>query len=225
MPRVLVSDKRQQFDNALFRDFYEHFRIQNHYSSPAHPQANGQAEVTNRSLLKIIKTQLEGVKGVWPDELPGVLWAYRTTVRTPTGENPFKLAYGSEAVIPAEAHMANHRVMTHQEKDNEEQFRLSLNFIDEVRMDAEHRTLRYKNLIATTQQYAMVRPRHFNIGDLVLKRVSLATKNPTHGKLGPNWEGPYKVINCKRQGSYYLETLDRRKLEHPWNVECLRMYY
>ena len=76
------------------------------------------------------------------------------------------------------------------------------------------------------RQYdARVKPRRFNIGDLVLKRVSLATRNPTHGKLGPNKEGPYKVINCKRQGSYYLETLDERKLEHPWNVEHLKRYY
>ncbi|XP_075658616.1 uncharacterized protein LOC142628387 [Castanea sativa] len=74
-------------------------------------KANGQVEVANRSLLKIIETQLEGAKGVWPDELPGVLWVYRTTVRTPTRETPFKLAYGSKAVIPAEVHMANHRVM------------------------------------------------------------------------------------------------------------------
>ena len=110
VPRVLVSDNRRQFDNALFRDFCEHFGIQNHYSSPAHPQANGQAEVANRSLLKIIKTRLEGAKGIWPDKLPGVLWAYRTTVRNLTRETPFKLAYGSEAVIPAEMHMANHRV-------------------------------------------------------------------------------------------------------------------
>ena len=64
VPRVLVSDNGRQFDNALFKDFCEHFGIQNHYSSPAHPQANGQAEVTNRSLLKIIKTHLEGAKGV-----------------------------------------------------------------------------------------------------------------------------------------------------------------
>ena len=75
------------------------------------------------------------------------------------------------------------------------------------------------------RQYdAMVKPRRFNIGDLVLKRVSLATKNSIHEKLGPNWEGPYKVINCKRQGSYYLETLDGMKLEYPWNVEHLRRY-
>ena len=153
-------------------------------------------------MLKIIKTRLEGVKGVWPDELPGVLWAYRTTVRTPTGETPFKLAYGSEAVILAEVHMANHRVMGYQDEENEEQLLLNLDLIDEVRMDAEQRTARYKSLMA--RQYdAMVKPKCFNIEDLVLKRVSLATRNPAHGKLGPNWEGPYKVINCKRQGSYW----------------------
>ena len=73
VPSMFVSDNGRQFDNALFKDFYEHFGIQNHYSSPAYPQANGLAEVANRSLLKIIKTQLKGAKGVWLDELPGVL--------------------------------------------------------------------------------------------------------------------------------------------------------
>ena len=60
-------------------------------------------------MLKIIKTWLDGAKGVRLDELPSVLWAYKTTVRTPIGETPFKLAYGSEAIIPIEIHMANHR--------------------------------------------------------------------------------------------------------------------
>ena len=64
--------------------------------------------------------RLEGAKGVWPDELLGVLWAYRMTVRTPTGETSFKLAYGSETVIPTVVHMANHRVTMYQDKDNEE---------------------------------------------------------------------------------------------------------
>ena len=91
-------------------------------------------------------------------------------------------------------------------------------------MDVEQRTARYKNLIA--RQYdAMVKPRRFDIGDLVLKRVTLATRNPAYGKLGPNWERPYRVINCKRQGSYYLEALDGQRPEHPWNVEHLRKYY
>ena len=139
---MLVSDNGQQFDNTPFKDFCEQLGINNHYSSPSHLQANGQAEVVNRSLLKIIKTCLEGAKGVWPDELPGVLWAYRTTVRTPTRETPFKLAYGSEAVIPAEVHVANHKVMKYQDEENEEQLHLNLDLIDEVRMDAEQRTTR-----------------------------------------------------------------------------------
>ena len=70
---ILVSNNGRQFDIALFKDFCTHFRIQNHYSSPFHPQINDQAEVANQSLLKIIKTRLKGAKGVWSDELPGVL--------------------------------------------------------------------------------------------------------------------------------------------------------
>ena len=119
----------------------------------------------------------------------------------PYGGNSFQASNGSKAVIPVEVYMANHRVMMYQDKDNEEQLRLNLDLIDEVRADAEHRATKYKNLMA--RQYdTMVKPRCFNIGDLVLRKVSLATKNPAHGKLGLNWEGPYRVINRKRQGSY-----------------------
>ena len=73
IPRVLVSDNGKQFDNSAFKDFCLKLGIKNHYSSLTHPQANGQVEVTNRTLLKIIKTWLEGAKGIWPDELPSVL--------------------------------------------------------------------------------------------------------------------------------------------------------
>ena len=103
-------------------------------------------------------------------------------MRTPIGETPFKIAYGSEAMIPAKVHMANHMVMKYQDEDNEEQLHLNLDLIDELRMNTEQRTARYKNLMA--RQYdAMVKPRHFNIGDLILKRVSLTTKNLAHWKL------------------------------------------
>ena len=64
IPRVLVSNNRKQFDNDVFRDFCSQLGIKNHYLSLAHPQVNGQVEVTNRSLLKIIKTQFGGVKGI-----------------------------------------------------------------------------------------------------------------------------------------------------------------
>ncbi|XP_050259769.1 uncharacterized protein LOC126704809 [Quercus robur] len=144
-------------------------------------QANGKVEVANRSLLKIIKTRLEGAKGIWPDELPSVLWTYRTTVRTPTGEIPFKLAYRSDAVIPAKVGLTSHRVAHYKEEENAKHLRLNLDLIDEVRMDVEQRVVCYKNLM-TKYHDALVKPRQFNIGDLILKRVSLAIKDLAHGK-------------------------------------------
>ena len=91
IPMTIISDNGRQFDSHGFRSFCSSLGIKNKYSSPGHPQANGQTEVTNRTLLKIIKAWLVGVKGAWPEELPSVLWAYRTTAQTPTGETPFNL--------------------------------------------------------------------------------------------------------------------------------------
>ena len=109
----------------------------------SHPQANRQVEVTNRSLLKVIKTQLEGAKGIWPDELPSILWAYQTTTRTPTGETPFRLAYESDAVIPAEVGLTSYRVENYAEGKNEEAIRLQLDLVDEVCAIAEQRLAQY----------------------------------------------------------------------------------
>ena len=70
---MLVSNNGKQFDNNAFRDFCSELRILNHHSSPAQPKANEQVEVMNRSLLKIIKTRLEGAKGIWLEEFLSVL--------------------------------------------------------------------------------------------------------------------------------------------------------
>ena len=143
IPRVLVSDNGKQFDNVSFRDFCSQLGIRNYYSSPAHPQANGKVEVTNQSLLKIIKTRLKGAKGIWPEKLPSILWAYQTTARTPTGETPFRLTYGSEVVIPTEVGLTSYRVDNHNERKNNEAMRLQLDLVDEVRATVEQRLTRY----------------------------------------------------------------------------------
>ena len=63
-----------------------------------------------------------------------------------------------------------------------------------------------------------VKLERFNPGDMVLRKVSQATKVPTQGKIGPNLEGPYKVICYSRRGSYYLEDMDGKSLLCPWNT-------
>ena len=142
IPRVLVSNNEKQFDNSAFRDFCSKLDIKNHYSSPAHPQANGQVEVTNRSLLKIIKTRLDGAKGIWSDELPSIIWAYQTIARTPTGETPFRLAYRNDVIL-VEVGLISYRVENYAEEKNEKAIRLQLDLVDEVRATAEQRLARY----------------------------------------------------------------------------------
>ena len=83
-------------------------------------------------MLKIIKTPLEGAKGIWPDELPSVLWADRITARTPTGETPFRLTYGADAVIPTKVRLTSYRVENYTEDKNEEAMRLQLDLVDEA---------------------------------------------------------------------------------------------
>ena len=139
IPRVLVSDNGKQFDNDSFSNFCSQLGIRNHYSSLAHPQANEQVVIMNRSLLKIIKNLLKGAKGIWPEELPSILWAYRTTARTPIGETPFRLTYRSEAVIPAEVGLTSYKVHNHDESNNDEAIHLQLNLLDEVRAIAKQR--------------------------------------------------------------------------------------
>ncbi|KAK3027316.1 hypothetical protein RJ639_040408 [Escallonia herrerae] len=68
----------------------------------AQPQSNGQTENMNRSILQGLKKKLDEAKGAWVDELPKVLWPYRTTPHSVTGETPFLLCYGTEAMLPVD---------------------------------------------------------------------------------------------------------------------------
>ena len=132
----------------------------------------------NQSLLKIIKTRLEGAKGIWLEELPSVLWAYRTTARTPTGETTFQLTYRNEAVIPAEIGLISYRVDNHDEGRNDEAIRLQLDLVDEVRAMAEQRLVRYQDRM-TKYYNSRVRHRDFKVGDLVLRKVMDVVRDPT----------------------------------------------
>ena len=129
-------------------------------------------------MLKIIKTQLEGAKGIWSDELPSVLWAYQTNAKTPIGETSFRLAYGSEAIISTEVGLTSYRVENYDESKNDEAICLQLDLVDEVRAKAEQRLARYQNLMVKHYN-SKVRHRDFQIGDLVLRKIMGAAKNPT----------------------------------------------
>ena len=72
---------------------------------------------------------------------------------------------------------------------------------------------------------AIVKLRPLVLGNLVLRKVLGTAKNPTWGKLGFNWEGPYRVTSVAGIGAYFLEDLNEHVILRPWNVNILKMYY
>ncbi|XP_070008790.1 uncharacterized protein LOC142162246 [Nicotiana tabacum] len=135
---------------------------------------------------------LEESKGKWPEVLPGVLWAYRTTTKTSTGKTPFSLVYKAEVLLSVEIGEPSMRYMHATEEANGEELRVNLDFLEErkevpfIRMTAQKQMIeRYYNRKANL--------RYFKIEDFVLKKVFWSTKAANAGKLHPNWEGPYRV--------------------------------
>ena len=133
---VLISDNGLQFDSKMFRKYCGELGITNRYSTPAYPQGNGQTEAVNKVIVSGLKKRLDDAKGKWVKELPHVLWTCRTTPRRSTGETPFSLTYGAEAVIPLETSFPTTRTSSFNPKDNDEQLARNLDLIEEKRADA-----------------------------------------------------------------------------------------
>ena len=224
VPHVLISDNGLQFDSKMFSKYYGELEITNRYSTPVYPQGNGQAETVNKVILSGLKKRLDDAKGKWVEELPHVLRTYRTTPRRSTGEAPFSMTYGAKAVIPLETGFPTTRTSSFNPKDNDEQLTRNLDLIEEKRENAMVQLAYYQQKLK--QGYdANVKLRPLTPGDLVLRKVVRAVKNPAWGKLGPNWEEAYRITSQAGIGAYFLEDLDEHVVPHPWNVNNLKMYY
>ena len=107
---------------------------------------------------------------------------------------------------------------------NDEALHLNLDLLDEKREQVLRRTKDYQRKMARYYNQK-VKPRSYMPGDLVLKKLLPARKNPAHGKLGPNWEGPYIISRVFRLGNYELQIEEGKILQHAWNAEHLKYFY
>ncbi|XP_052185169.1 uncharacterized protein LOC127796808 [Diospyros lotus] len=193
-------------------------------ASVAYPQANGQAEASNKTILHDLKTRLEKAKGGWADELPSILWAYRTTSRVPTRETPFSLAYGTDALIPVEVDLGSPRVMAFKEECNLDCLRENLDLLDELREKAAIQLAAYR--IRFSNYYnERVRPRKLEEGDLVLRKAAITNALREEGKLRPNWEGSYKIRKMLGPNTCILQTLQGEAMGKTWNTMNLKRYF
>ncbi|XP_061951794.1 uncharacterized protein LOC133674601 [Populus nigra] len=209
----------------VVKRFIEKDLIKHLNSSTYRPKMNGAVEAAYKTLKKIIQKIVITYKD-WHEMLPYALHAYRTTVRTSTNATPYSLVYGMEAVMPLEIEIPSLRILKDAELDESEWARSrfeQLNLIDERRLAAICHHQLYQSRIAKAYN-KKVKPRVFREGDLVLRKISLAS-GEDQSKWAPNYEGPYVVKKAFSGGALILTNMDGRDLPRPVNSDVVKKYY
>ncbi|GKC97702.1 reverse transcriptase domain-containing protein, partial [Tanacetum coccineum] len=166
-------------------------------------KTNGLVERENRSLGQGIKARLDARSKNWIEELPHVLWAHRTMIKSSNGDTSFSLTYGMEAVIPAKIGLSTLRTAEVDLVQNNEALGINLNLLEERREEAAIREAKSKSKME----------KYYN------------SKVRNSGKLGPKWEGPYEVTKALRNGAYKLRDRDGKQLPRTWNISNLKKCY
>jgi ribonuclease HI len=230
IPHKIISDNGTPFVNKDVREMLEHYRIKHRRSTPYYPQGNGQAEATNRMLLRILSKMVFDYGKGWNSHLADVLWAYRGSPKTATGFTPFSLVYGTDVISPPELLVPSPRMLqgTELEADVEmcaEARVADLESLDEARELALARSLRYHQKLANAYGKT-VHTRIFSQGQMVLKTADHVRRGlPSPSKFTPNWEGPYVIREAHDSGYYRLSKADGTILADPINGKWLKEYY
>uniref|UniRef100_A0A2N9HSM7 Uncharacterized protein n=1 Tax=Fagus sylvatica TaxID=28930 RepID=A0A2N9HSM7_FAGSY len=230
IPYKLITDNGTPFINKDVQEVLEHYRVKHRRSTPYYPQGNGQAEATNRMLLRILSKMVFDYGNDWKAHLADVLWAYRSSPKTATGFTPFSLVYGTNTISPTELVVPSPRVMQGSELEVDanmctEARMADLEGLDEARDLAKAKSQRNYQKMANVYSKAL-RVRIFAEGQMVLKAAEFIRRNlPSPSKFSPNWDGPYIIREAHGSGYYRLSKSDGTTLADPINGKWLKNYY
>jgi hypothetical protein len=201
LPHRIITQLGSKFNNHQFWEYCENSRIDIRYISVAHPQANGQVERANGMVLDALKKRLHDAAntkgGKWIKELPNAPWGLRTQPSKPTGQSPYFLVYGSEAILPTDVMWDSLLAEQYDEGISEDSRRVGIDGLEEARCAALVHSTRYLEGIRRYHD-RNVKECSFNIGDLVLRRIQ-----STEGlhKISSPWEDPFTVAKVTGPGS------------------------
>jgi hypothetical protein len=225
LPHRIITNLGSNFNNHQFWEYCENSGIDVRYSSVAHPRANRQVERANGMVLDALKKRLHDAAntkgGKWIKELPNALWGLHTQPSNPTGQSPYFLVYGSEAILRADIMWDSPAVEQYDEGIAEDSRRVNIGGLEEARCAALVQSARYLEGIRRYHD-RNVKERSFNVGDLVLR--SIENTERLHKLISP-WEGPLTVARVTGPGSYHLQTLEGDNISNSWNVDQLYRFY
>jgi hypothetical protein len=197
-------------------------------SSPYYAQANGQAEASNQSLIKLIKRKIDEHPRRWDEVLSEALWAHRISCHGATKTLPYHLVYGQEAILPWEIMAGSRRVEFKNDLTAEEYVALMNNNVKdltELRLWSLEKIKENKAKVARAYN-KKVKLKEFQVRGLVWEAVfPLGTKYSAYGKWSPNWHEPYRIDQVLPKNAYMLEELDGVKFLVAANGQHLMKYF
>jgi ribonuclease HI/transposase InsO family protein len=225
VPNSLITDNGTQFTGKKFLDFCEDHHIRVDWAAVAHPMTNGQVERANGMILQGLKPRiyndLNKFGKRWIKELPSVVWSLRTTPSRAMGFSPFFLVYGVEAILPTDLEYGSPRTKAYDDQSNQTSREDSLDQLEEAWDVALLHSTRYQQSLRRYHA-RRVRPRDFQVGDLVLR---LRQNARGRHKLTPPWEGPFIIAKILKPGTYKLANDQVEVYNNAWNIEQLRRFY
>jgi hypothetical protein len=191
VPRVVLSDGGAHFNNEQLEKLLRKYGVKNHrVTTPYHPQANGQVELSNREIKQILEKVVSKSRGDWSIKLPDTLWAYRTGYNTPIGMSPFRIFYGKSCHLPMEL---EHRAQWAIRKLNMDlgkacaTRKLQMCELEELRNDAYESSKIFKETANKWHDRHILR-KEFSVGQIVL--VYDSKLHMFSRKFKSRWFGP-----------------------------------
>ena len=111
VPETIITDNGTIFTSDRFKEYTSGLNIRLEQFTPYYPQANGQAEASNKVLIGILEKMVKEKPSMWHIKLNEALWAYRTSPRSATGTTPYALTYGHDAILPVELSVNSLRII------------------------------------------------------------------------------------------------------------------
>ena len=201
----MISDGGPHFFNTQLAKALDHYGVKHKVASPYHPQTNGQAEVSNREVKRILEKTVSASRKDWSAKLNEALWAYGTAYKSPIGLTPFQMVYGKSCHLPVKlehiAFWALKFLNFDQEKVGERR-KVQMYELEEMRNQAYESSRLYKEKVKKYHDKKIIQ-KQFRSGQMVLLFNSRLRLFP--GKLKSKWSGPFMVKEVKPYGAVELE--------------------